>query len=216
VAVLGLPEAGVVGADGVGVGVAVLLVVGARAVERDRVVRGRRLARLEHLLQRRAGALGDLVRRGGTPELARHIVGDTIDLHRQLLQVARNPHGPARVAEVALELADDRRHDERGERRLPPGVEAVDRLEQGERRHLHEVVELLAAALIAAGELARERKEARHELLACGRIALAVVADQQPAVLARPCRARVAFAIAHRRHSQRDTTRDLAGLARRS
>ena len=70
-----MPEAGILDADRVGIGVAVLLVVGARAVERDRAVGGRRLARLEHLLERRAGALGDLRRRRRAAELARHLVG---------------------------------------------------------------------------------------------------------------------------------------------
>ena len=48
-----------------------------------------------------------------------------------------------------------------------------------------EVVELLAAALVAPRELARQRQEALHELLARGGIARAVVADQQPPVLLR-------------------------------
>ena len=54
-------------------------------------------------------------------------------------------------------------------------VEAVDRLQQAERRDLHEVVERLAAALVAAGELARERQEALDERVARGRIAALVV-----------------------------------------
>ena len=45
-------------------------------------------------------------------------------------------------------------------------VEAVDRLQQTERGDLDQVVERLAAALIAARELARERQEALDELLA--------------------------------------------------
>ena len=70
------------------------------------------------------------------------------------------------------------------------GIEAVDRLEQAERRDLDEVVELLAAALVAPRELARERQEALDELLARGRVALAVVADEQPPVLLRARAAR--------------------------
>ena len=109
---------------------------------------------------------------GDAAELARHLVGDAVDLDRQLLQVARHAHRPALVAEVALELAEDRRHRERRERRLARRVEAVDRLQQAERRDLDEVVELLAAALVAPRELARQRQEALHELLARGRIAV--------------------------------------------
>ena len=183
--VLGQPEARVLGAEGVGVGVAVLLVVGARPVERDGAIGGRRLARLEHLLERGAGALGDLARRRRAAELARHLVRHAVDPHRHLLQVARHAHRPALVAEVALELAEDRRDGERRERGLARGVEAVDRLQQAERGDLDQVVELLAAALVAARELARQRQEALDELLARGRIALAVVADEQPPVLLR-------------------------------
>ena len=108
-----------------------------------------------------------------------------VHAHRHLLQVARDAHRPALVAEVALELAEDRRDGERRERRLALGVEAIDRLEQPERRDLDQVVELLAAALVAPCELACERQEALHELLARGRVVLAVVADQQPSILLR-------------------------------
>ena len=65
------------------------------------------------------------------------------------------------------------------------GLEAVDRLQQPERGDLDQVVERLAAALVAPGELARERQEALHERLAGGAVAVAVVALEQPAVLAR-------------------------------
>ena len=123
---------------------------------------------------------------GRTAELARHLVADAVDLDRELLQVARHAHRPALVAEVALELAEDRRDRERRERGLARRVEAVDRLEQPERGDLDQVVELLPAALVAAGELAREGQEARDELLARGGIALAVVADEQAPVLLGP------------------------------
>ena len=86
---------------------------------------------------------------------------------------------------MALELAEDGRDGERRERRLARGVEAVDRLQQAERRDLDQIVELLAAALVAARELARERQEALHELLARGRVTLAVVAHEQAPVLLR-------------------------------
>ena len=65
------------------------------------------------------------------------------------------------------------------------GLEPVDRLEQAQRRDLHEVVERLAAALVAARELAGERQEALYERLASLLVAVAVIAREQPAVLAR-------------------------------
>src|SRR5829696_5652398 len=173
----------VLGADGVGVGVAVLLVFRARPVERDGTVGGGRLARLEHLLERRPGPLADFGRRGRATQLARHLLADAVDLDGQLLEVAGDAHGPALVPEVPLELAQDGRDRERGERGLAGGIEPVDGLQEAERRDLDEVVELLATALVAARELAGERQEALHELLAGGRIVVAVVADQQAAIL---------------------------------
>ena len=171
--------------DRVGDPGAVLVVVVARAVERDRPVGARGLARLEHLLGGHADRLGDLDRRRRAAELAAHLVADAVDLDGELLQVARHAHGPALVAEVALELAEDRRDRERGERGLALRVEAVDRLQQAERGDLHEVVERLAAALVAAGELAGERQEALDERVARRRIAALVVLHQQPTILAR-------------------------------
>ena len=72
-----------------------------------------------------------------------------------------------------------------GERGLAGGVETVDRLQQAQRGHLHEVVDRFTAALVATGELASERKEAVHELLAGAGVSGAVVEPQQsPLVVA--------------------------------
>ena len=65
------------------------------------------------------------------------------------------------------------------------GVEAVDRLHEADAGDLHQVVERLVGALVAARELARERQEALDQLLARGRVAALVVAHQQAPVLAR-------------------------------
>ena len=64
-------------------------------------------------------------------------------LQRELLEVARDPHGPRAVAEVALDLAEDRRDRVARERHLARQVEAVDRLHEAQRRDLEEVVERL-------------------------------------------------------------------------
>jgi hypothetical protein len=94
-------------------------------------------------------------------------------------------HRPAVVAEVALELAEHRRHRVGGERGLPRRVEAVDRLDQPERGDLHEVVEWLVGAPVAPRHAAGERQEARDELLARGLVAVAVIADEETPVLLR-------------------------------
>ena len=94
-----------------------------------------------------------------------------VDLQRELLQVARHAHRPGAVAEVALDLAEDRRDGVAGERDLALEVEAVDRLDEAQRGDLQEVVERLLRALVAARELARERQEALDERLAVDRVA---------------------------------------------
>src|SRR5207302_4504886 len=52
-------------------------------------------------------------------------------------------------------------------------VEGIDCLQETERGHLHEVVEGLVRALIAASQLAREGKEAFDQLLAGPLVAVA-------------------------------------------
>ncbi len=66
--------------------------------------------------------------------------------------------------------------------RLAPRVEAVDRLDEAERRDLDEVVERLVGALVAARELAGEREEPLGELLAGGLVARLEL-DEELAVL---------------------------------
>ncbi len=64
-------------------------------------------------------------------------------------------------------------------------IEAVDRLQEPERGDLDEIVEVLATALIAPGELAGERQEALDERLA-GRLVAGMRALQQQPIGARP------------------------------
>src|SRR4051794_21168963 len=68
------------------------------------------------------------------------------------------------------------------------GLESVDGLEQAEACHLDQILQRLTGMAIAAGELACERHEAHHELLARGDIPVAVVPLQQPLVLASSAR----------------------------
>jgi hypothetical protein len=98
---------------------------------------------------------------------------------------------------VALELAEDRRDRVAGERDLAGGIEAIDRLDEPERRDLHQVVERLVGALVAARQLARQRQEALGELLARRRVA-GLQPHEQLAVLGLAlrtsrCRARAAL-----------------------
>ena len=63
-----------------------------------------------------------------------------VDLHRQLLQASRQPKVPDVIAEMASELAEDRRHGVGRERQTARRIESIDRLHETEARHLHEVV----------------------------------------------------------------------------
>ena len=98
----------------------------------------------------------------------------------ELLQVARDPHGPALVAEVALELAEDGRDGEARERDGAARVEAVDRLDQAQRRDLDEVLQRLPGAGIAACELARERQESLYQRLVSAVITVSIAIEQPP------------------------------------
>ena len=120
---------------------------------------------------------------GERPSLRERSLTAVVDLHHALLHPARDVHGPAVVAEVALELAEHRRHGVGGERGLARGVEAVDRLDQPERGDLDEVVERLVGAPVAPRHPPGQREQALDQLLAGGLVAVAVVADEQPPVL---------------------------------
>ena len=170
--------------EGVGHAGIALVVVVARPVQRHGAVGGGRLAGLQDLLGGGADLLGELGHRRRAAELAAQFVADPLDADGQLLEVARDADRPALVAEVPLELTEDGRHGERRERGLAGGIEAVDGLQQSERSDLDEVVELLAAVLVAARQLAGEREEAIDQRLSRGRIAVLVQAHEQPAVLA--------------------------------
>ena len=117
--------------------VAGLVVAGpARGVEGHGAVGAAGLQRVEHLLLVGADRLADLRHRGLTVQLVCELCDRAIDLQRQLLQVARHADCPRAVAEVALDLAEDRRHRIGGERDLAVEIEAVDRLDEAHRGDL--------------------------------------------------------------------------------
>src|SRR5450759_3087661 len=79
------------------------------------------------------------------------------DPQRALLLAARHVHRPARVAEVAPHLTEDRRHRERGEGMAALRIEAIQRLEQSERSDLLQVLEGLRGLAVPSRETAGER-----------------------------------------------------------
>src|SRR5687767_7305971 len=169
-------------------GIELAVLVRAARRQRERRVGAPGLERLEHLLLLDPGGLRQL-RDGGRPaELDGLLLDDLRELHVQLLEPARDADGPALVAEVTLDLADDVRGRVRRQLDAAVDVEAVDRLDQADAADLHEVVELLAAVGVAPRERAHEREVLLDQLLARGEVSLLVVAAQQRLV-GRACHA---------------------------
>ena len=99
---------------------------------------------------------GDLGRGRKAAQLLGQAGSRTVDLHRQLLEPARQADVPDVVAEVAPQLAEDGRHGERGKRLSPRWIEAVDGFHQPEAGDLDQVVQGLGMAPIpSASERAR-------------------------------------------------------------
>src|SRR5215207_6211156 len=150
-----------------------------RLVERDGAVGLRALKRFEHLLRRRAGRLREILDRRRAAELRREAVDFARDAGAQLLQPARDAHGPRTVAEVALDLAQDRRHRKGREAQLATEVEAIDRLDEPDAADLLEIVERLAAVRVTSSERSDERHHALDQENARLLVALLVPATQQ-------------------------------------
>ena len=116
---------------------------------------------------------------GGRPVLLGQLLLRLFDLERLLLSSARHVYRPAEVAEVALELTENRRHRERGEGGPALGVEAVDRLDEAQAGDLEKVVERLSRAGVPSGELARQGQEAGYELVARAAVSVLLPADEE-------------------------------------
>ena len=138
----------------------------ARRGERERRVGLPALERLEHLFLVDAGRLRELGDRRRALELHGQLLEEMREPHVQLLQAARHADRPALVAEVPLDLADDVRRRVRRQLDAAVDVEAVDRLDEADAADLDEILELLAAIGVAAGERADERQVLLDQLLA--------------------------------------------------
>ena len=181
--VLGLPVARFVVAQRVDELGSVLVVVGAGAIERVGPVGGCGLVRFEHLLDADPHVVRDLGRSRRAPELVNEAIGRAADARRQLLQVARNPHRPALVAEIALQLSRDRRHSERRERVTACGVEPVDGLQQAHGRDLNEVLQRLAATVVTPRQPRGQWEKPLHQRVAGRLIVAPAITSEQPALL---------------------------------
>ena len=84
----------------------------------------------------------------------------------ELLDPTRHAHRPSLVAEVPLQLSDDRRRRERRELQAAFGLEALDGLQQTDERDLAQIVERLAAMLEPSREELGEPHVGFDELVA--------------------------------------------------
>jgi hypothetical protein len=84
------------------------------------------------------------------------------------LQLSRDPQRAGAVAEMATDLTFYCRRDEGRERDAAIGVEALTCLHKPDRAGLHEIVELLATACVAARNGADERQVSLDQRLSRG------------------------------------------------
>src|SRR5581483_2888177 len=151
--------------------------------ERLRGVRAARFQGLDYLFLLDACGLGQLRDRRRPLELRAHVLDQAREHLVQLLEPPRDVHRPGAVAEMPLDLADDRRHGVRPEEDPSLEVEPVDRLDQPDRRDLDEVVELLAAARVPARDRPRERQVHLDELVARALVSPLVIRAEQLVLL---------------------------------
>jgi hypothetical protein len=143
--------------------------------ERQRAVGPSALERLQHLFLLHVCRLRQLGDRRRALELHGQLLDQSRELHIQLLEAARDPHRPAAVAEVALDLADDVRSRVGRQLDATVEVEPVDRLDQSDRTDLDQVVELLAAIRVAPCQRSHQRHVPLDQLLARCDVAVVVI-----------------------------------------
>ena len=103
---------------------------------------------------------------GGRPRSAVSALDRAREAEAQLLHAPRDVHRPGAVAEVALDLADDRRHGVRRELDAALEVEPLDREDEADRPDLDEVLERLAAAGVPRRDAPHERQVAIDDAIA--------------------------------------------------
>jgi len=191
--IIGQAQLVILGAEGIDHRSALALAVIVGGIQRGGVMSPRGLERVKHVLDAELEIQSQLLHRRGPAGLGAQLLLGVLDLDRPLLSSPGHVHRPAQIPEISLELAKDRRHGERGERRPTAGVESVHRLDEAETGDLEQIIEGLASTVVASGQLARQRQEAPNQLVS-GPAVLALmpageeylVADARGAVGFRP------------------------------
>ncbi len=157
----------------------VLATVADGRVERTQRVRVRRVERVDHLFLVGPGRLGELGHRRRAAELSGEVVEHARELHPELLEPPGDVHRPGSVAEVTPDLAEHRRHRERGELDTSVDVEALDGVDQPDGAHLDEVLERLAAPGVPRRERSHEGQQLGEHTVSGLTVAVTMVGDQQ-------------------------------------
>src|SRR5438105_1985992 len=157
---------------------------GVGRLQRDRVLGRRDLAGRKHLVRLDAEAVGDLRDRWLAAELVLQLLAHRVDPHQVLLQAPRHPDRPGAVAEVAADLAGDRRRGEGAELVLKGRIEALDGLDEADEADLLDVLQGLAAVGEAARDEVHQIAVQLHQAIAEPPVAGAVeLAQQAPHLL---------------------------------
>jgi hypothetical protein len=98
----------------------------------------------------------------------------------ELLNAAGDPDRPCSVAEMPLDLAVDGRDRERCEINTAVELESVDCVDEPDRADLDEILELLPAAHVAAGQLPYEWEVLPDQAVAGRGVPALVIRVEQP------------------------------------
>ena len=96
-----------------------------------------------------------------------------------LLITPRYPDRAAAIAQVPLDLPEDVRDRERRKLDFPIGLETIDRLDEPDRAHLHEILETLAAVRIRAGNRHDQWDVRLDQAFSSGEVPLLPIRAQQ-------------------------------------
>ena len=135
-------------------------------VEGPRAAFVHRAQRGQHTVRPEPGVLGDLLGGGRVAvEPLLELLDGPEDLSGGLLQRAGQPHGGRTVTKVPPDFTGDLGKRVGQEGVAPPGVVAVDGLDQPQGRHLDEIVPLLAVAPEAARDAVGHRQQPADDVV---------------------------------------------------
>ena len=138
----------------------------ALGIQRDRAIGMAQFERLHHFLERHPGGVHNLRNRRGAADL----LGQRFDRFHQrvveLAQTARDADGPELVAEVPLDLTDDRGGGVGGKLGPARGVETVNGLQQTDAGNLDQILHRFPAVAELAGQIGRKVRVREDERIA--------------------------------------------------